>query len=852
MPIAEFADLPTVEEIDAELASRGLSEFIRQAWQVIEPETRYLHNWHIDAICEYLQAVDAGEVTRLLINCPPRYMKSITVSVMWPVWSWIRKPQSRWLFASYAANLSTQHSVDRRTIIQSDWYKTRWGNRYQLTSDQNVKTEYQNSKQGRMFSTSFGGVATGKGGDRLVFDDPQNPTGVESSVQRETSTGIFRRKLSTRLNDKKLGAIVVVSQRLGENDISAVCIEQEYDHLCLPAEDKPGKVISVPSGREFVRDVSGLLWPAREGPREIAQAKRQLGDFGYAGQYSQRPYPMGGAIFKREDFRFYTTTDPLHGKNALVQLTRKNDKTWTVRAKDCRRFITVDAATSEKKSADYTVAQVWALTPSYDLLLLDQWRDQASTPNVVDNIVRLNRDWDVEFTAVESDGIGLPIIQTLRARGVTIKPVKARGDKITRAGTAQLRFQAEMIHFPLDGGQWVKELCAELESFRPNCDHDDQCLIAGTMIWTRSGETAIERISIGDEVLTRKGWKRVNACGMTNPCAKVLTILLSNGRNLTGTANHPVFTNKGFAPLDALSYVDILLGCENITRPPLPTRLNFKESASTAIRIPRGRTCEGITIRMPVTLGRASEHCIRPFGSRPMGQFPSAMKFITPMETRSIIPSEILNAGCRQITRGYMRGAAISPPPRSYGTSRPFEERRQSGTAPRKVGSGTATMQKTDRLGNSHPLNAHASFVAELSSRHIGETGGDSVLGSADHDTRKTSMFQSRSVRIVHPPTVLAKRRPVYNLSVEDANEYFANGVLVHNCDALSYAAYVAQQLGGAIPDAGTDAEEKRQADKQAEAERIESSPGARIVEPETVPDGPMTGDEWLELMEKS
>lgn len=473
MPVSEFADLPTVEEIDAAIAGRGLSEFIRQAWKVIEPETEYLHNWHIDAICEYLQAADDGEIKRLLINMPPRAMKSISVSIMWPVWSWIRKPESRWLFASYAANLSTEHSVGRRTIIQSDWYQRHWGDRYQLTSDQNVKTEYQNDKQGRMFATSFGGVAAGKGGDRIVIDDPHDPKGAESDVQRKTTLSIFDRKLSTRLNDKKTGVIVVVMQRLHEQDVSARCIEQGYTHLCLPAEDTPGKVISAPSGKEFIRDDSGLLWPAREGPKEIAQAKLQLGDFGYAGQYGQRPYPLGGAIFKREDFRYYITNDPLHGENALVQLTRNNGTTWTVRAKDCRRFITVDGATSEEKSADYTVAHVWALTLSYDLLLLDEWRDHASTPKVVDNIVRLNRQWDVEFTAVERDGIGLPIIQTLRTRGVTIKPLKARGDKVTRAGTAQLRFQAEMIHFPVNE-PWVADLRAELEAF-PKGANDDRC-----------------------------------------------------------------------------------------------------------------------------------------------------------------------------------------------------------------------------------------------------------------------------------------------------------------------------------------------------------------------------------------
>lgn len=279
--------IPTRDEVARVLAEKSLTHFIKQAWHVIEPSTLYLHNWHISAMCEYLEAVDSGQITRLLINIPPRYMKSITVSVMWPVWSWIKNPGSRWMFASYAASLSTEHSINRRDIIKSEWYQERWADRYALTTDQNVKTEYKNDKQGRMFSTSFGGIATGKGGDRVVIDDPHDPKRAESDVQREGTVTTFSRKLSTRLNNKKIGAIVVVMQRVHEKDVSAVCIDQGYTHLCLPAEDEPRKTISCPSGRIFARDESGLLWPEREGPKEIAQAKVQLTAYGYAGQYQQ-------------------------------------------------------------------------------------------------------------------------------------------------------------------------------------------------------------------------------------------------------------------------------------------------------------------------------------------------------------------------------------------------------------------------------------------------------------------------------------------------------------------------------------------------------------------------------------
>src|SRR5262249_30647513 len=156
-------------------------------------------------VCEYLEAVTAGECRHLLINLPPRSMKSLLVSVMWPTWEWIRRPGGRWIFASFADTLATKHSLDRRTIIQSSWYQSRCGDRVRLTDGQNAKAELQNTARGVMIATSVGGSVTGKGGDRIVVDDLHNPLQAESDAQRETAVTFYRTTLSTRLNDKKTG-----------------------------------------------------------------------------------------------------------------------------------------------------------------------------------------------------------------------------------------------------------------------------------------------------------------------------------------------------------------------------------------------------------------------------------------------------------------------------------------------------------------------------------------------------------------------------------------------------------------------------------------------------------------------
>ena len=287
-------------------AEQSLRSFIEQAWHVLEPQTPFVPNWHIDLIVEYLEAVTAGEIKRLLINVPPRSMKSLLVSVFWPAWEWLRRPGGRWIFTSYSDGLSSKHSLDRRTLIQSPWYQSRWGSRIQLASDQNVKGEFQNTQRGVMLATSIGGSVTGKGGNRIVVDDPHNPIQAESDVQREHAVTYFGNTLSTRLDDKKADAIVVVMQRLHHRDLAATCIDLGYTHINLPAEaEAPTTLVMPRSGRIVTRAVGDLLWPEREGRAELDMQKILLGSADYAGQYQQRPAPADGLFFLRPWWRYF-------------------------------------------------------------------------------------------------------------------------------------------------------------------------------------------------------------------------------------------------------------------------------------------------------------------------------------------------------------------------------------------------------------------------------------------------------------------------------------------------------------------------------------------------------------------
>jgi predicted phage terminase large subunit-like protein len=310
--------LPTKDLVDTALAELKLIEFVKQGWDVLEPATPFKLGWHLEAICDHLQAVADNQIKNLIINIPPRYMKSLSVSVFFPCWLWTTRPSLRYLFSSYSSDLSLRDSVKSRRLIQSLWYQARWGGTFQLTSDQNQKTRFDNDKMGYRFSTSVGGLATGEGGDYIIVDDPHNVKQTESAVQRKTALDWWFETMSTRVNDPESCHKIVVMQRLHENDLTGAILERDlgYEHLCLPAEfekDRKCKTIIFEDPRVTDREV---LWPAKYPRKALGIIKKELGSkinektgrtiiesYAEAGQMQQRPAPRGGGMFEVNQFR---------------------------------------------------------------------------------------------------------------------------------------------------------------------------------------------------------------------------------------------------------------------------------------------------------------------------------------------------------------------------------------------------------------------------------------------------------------------------------------------------------------------------------------------------------------------
>jgi hypothetical protein len=297
-------------DLQAEKARRKLHEFVRQAWPVLEPSTPFVDGIHVQAICSHLQAVTEGRLGDLIINVPPGHAKSLLTAVFWPAWVWISWPHIRWLFASYAADLSVRDSVKCRRLIESDWYQRRWRQRYQLCGDQNQKHRFDNDQTGYRIATSVGGAATGERGDVIVVDDPHSVKQAESDLQRRSTVEWFSGTMCTRLNDFTTGRKVVIQQRLHESDVTGDLLAKGgYEHLCLPAEFEPERRCVTSIWTDPRTEAGQLLWPEKVTAEHLAQKKRELGSYRYAGQYQQRPAPADGGTFKRAWFRFWRPAD---------------------------------------------------------------------------------------------------------------------------------------------------------------------------------------------------------------------------------------------------------------------------------------------------------------------------------------------------------------------------------------------------------------------------------------------------------------------------------------------------------------------------------------------------------------
>lgn len=454
----------TVADVQAaqrELSSRHLIDFVRLGWPVIEPGQPYVHGWHMEAICEHLEAVSNRQINRLLINVPPGTSKSTLVGVFWPMWEWgpKNKPSTRIVGVAHEQSLGIRDNLKCRRLVSSSWYQRLWGDHVTLTRDQNEKLNFENGATGfRQVATPSN--VTGRRGDRVILDDPLSAENANSDAERERVNLWFREALPTRMNNPDSSAIVVVMQRLHERDVSGIILSEDlgYEHLMLPMEFEPERKCYTSIGFSDPRTDDGeLLFPQRFPQAVIDRDKHVMGSYAWAGQAQQRPSPREGGLFKRAWFA-----------EKIVDAVPAG-------AQRCRAWDLAGTVKKQGNRPDWTAGLRMAKVGSN--FYIEHVDRMQETPGVVMASVKTHAQTDPHGTKIRlpqdpgqaGKAQAENYVKELAGYSVIVQTVS--GDKETRARPAAI--QAEAGNVFLVRGEWNEKFLDELCNF-PMGSNDDQ------------------------------------------------------------------------------------------------------------------------------------------------------------------------------------------------------------------------------------------------------------------------------------------------------------------------------------------------------------------------------------------
>lgn len=430
-----------------DLYKSSFPAFLRKVFQTVSPGHKYVHGWHIEAICEYLKACEQGEIKNLVINIPPRCMKTISVSVGWSAWLLGQNPSAQIIGASYSQNLAMKDNTNVRYVLESEWYKECFPDTV-LADDQNEKRKFSTTKRGHRIATSVGGTLTGEGGDFLILDDPIKPDEALSETIRVKTNDWIDQVFSSRKNDPKTAVSVLIMQRLHEDDPTGHLLDKGWEHLCLPAEFTRDKTISIGEKRWDV-EAGDILMPGRLGARELKQISIDLGSYAYAAQYGQNPAPKGGGLIKEAWLRF-APERPL-AFNYIIH-------SW-------------DTASKDGVLNDYSSCTVWGVK-SDGHYLLEVTNKRLKFPELKKAVKdKASRD-NPDYILIEDKASGQALIQELQSETqlpvVAIMPVN---DKVTRLSMCSVEFETGNVILPEDA-LWAEDYVDQLTLF-PNAKYDD-------------------------------------------------------------------------------------------------------------------------------------------------------------------------------------------------------------------------------------------------------------------------------------------------------------------------------------------------------------------------------------------
>lgn len=437
--------------------------FFRLAFQTVVPGERLVTNWHHSAIAHALEGVIEGRIKRLIINVPPRSLKTTLVTVALPAYVLGRDPTKKIICASYSQELSAKHANDFRAVMRSEWFQRAFpGTR--ISPDKDTEAETMTTQRGGRLATSVGGTLLGRGGNLFILDDPVKPEEALSDAARAKAIQWIENTMLTRLNNKAEDAIILVMQRLHEDDPAGIFLRKGgWVHLNLPAIAEQSEEIPISASSFHRREIGDVLDPIREPVDVLQRLKADMGTMAFSAQYQQNPMPLEGNLIKHDWLKYYDA--PLN----------KEPTDHVV--------ISWDTALKETEIADYSVATVWVVRKD-NCYLVELKRGKYDFPHLLRAALQLKQLFPGASTLIEDRGSGISLLQELRHSGAHAIGIKTDQDKVTRLYTAQPMFESGSVFFPRDV-EWVQDLTRELLSF-PNTRHDDQVdSVSQALYWIR-------------------------------------------------------------------------------------------------------------------------------------------------------------------------------------------------------------------------------------------------------------------------------------------------------------------------------------------------------------------------------
>jgi predicted phage terminase large subunit-like protein len=431
-----------------------------------------------------LERVRTGEIRRLIINLPPRSLKSQICSVAFSTFLLGHDPSKRIIGMSYSQDLATKHSNDCREVMNSPWYR-RIFSHTKIARHKNTESEFATTRMGYRIATSIEGTLTGRGGDIIILDDPLKPNDALSDSKRERVNDAFANTILSRLDDKRTGAIIIVMQRLHEDDLVGRLLREQPEQwtvLSLPAIAEEVQTIPISEKQHHVRHIGDVLHEEREPQSVLDDMRRQSGSAVFAAQYQQSPVPREGAMIKRTWPRRYNLPPQLDSSAMIIQ-------SW-------------DTAAKGGEQSNYSVCTTWQYQDNR-YYLLDVYRERVDYPTLKTEAISMAKQDKPKVILIEDAATGPALTKELQAKGLPAIAVKPEGDKLTRMSVQSAKFEAGQIVLPKEA-PWLADFENELFSF-PGGHYDDQIDSVSqalayempTYEWTDEALAGLERVAGG-------------------------------------------------------------------------------------------------------------------------------------------------------------------------------------------------------------------------------------------------------------------------------------------------------------------------------------------------------------------